>query len=331
MEEKIKVTLDSNTYNILLKDCENFLFYKGENNLNRNLFINTLINNYYEEFSALDDKFRLDVFSVIKNISDEEKEEVYHKLVKVIDKKNSSVDQSNKSVSFLFKPTKISSKAINFILNSFVKNESISSYFRRLFTSYSSKVQSEREKIIFKQNYALLCKSIDRNVKVYLSLTSGAAINEASLYTISSSKDELFNYGLFVAENGILHTVRLAKIKDVILLTNKRKILPHQEEIFNKQIKYGIQYSIKPYENEEIKVQLTPIGKEMFKRIYLYRPQCSKIEGDIYYFSCSYAQVEQYFRRFGEHAIVLSPNKIINSLKNYYYFANKAYNKIPVK
>ncbi len=331
MEEKIKVTLDSNTYNILLKDCENFLFYKGENDINRNLFINTLINNYYEEFLTINDKFRTDILNVLKNVSGNEKEEMYNKIVKLVDKRNTYFDSGKKSTSFLFKPTKLSSKSIDFILNNLVNSESISSYFRRLFTSYAYKIQPEREKIIFKQNYTLLNKSISNNLKVFISLTTGAIIKEASIYAISSSKDELFNYVLFTNDKEMHYTVRLAKIKDVTLLPIKRLISQETEEIFKKQIKYGIQYKISKCENEEIKVKLTPKGKELFKKIYLYRPHYDKIEDNIYYFSCSYAQVEQYFKRFGENAIVLSPSKIVASLKNYYYFANKVYKKISLK
>ena len=47
MLEKIKITINKNAYNILLKDCENFGFYKNETELNKNLFFNTIILNYW--------------------------------------------------------------------------------------------------------------------------------------------------------------------------------------------------------------------------------------------------------------------------------------------
>ena len=42
MLEKIKITINKNVYNTLIKDCENFGFYKNETELNKNLFFNTI-------------------------------------------------------------------------------------------------------------------------------------------------------------------------------------------------------------------------------------------------------------------------------------------------
>ena len=64
------------------------------------------------------------------------------------------------------------------------------------------------------------------------------------------------------------------------------------------------------------------------KRIYLYRPTPTKIEGDLYYFDCSYQQANQYFRRFGKTAIVVSPSKLGIALKQFYKNANKEYRDI---
>ena len=58
MLEKIKITINKNAYNILLKDCENFGFYKNETELNKNLFFNTIILNYYDHFSSNEKSFK---------------------------------------------------------------------------------------------------------------------------------------------------------------------------------------------------------------------------------------------------------------------------------
>lgn len=52
MLEKIKISVPKKTYDTLIKDCDNFDFHKNETTLNKNLFLNTLIVNYYERFSA---------------------------------------------------------------------------------------------------------------------------------------------------------------------------------------------------------------------------------------------------------------------------------------
>lgn len=324
MEEKIKITLPISTYEILLKDCENFEFIKSDRELNRNLFINTLIINFYEEFSLDEETFHDELLKSIDLIPEQLKDDTFEKIIKAIEKRSKSNDKSDKTITFSFKPTKLSSKAIEYINNVLIKYESISSYYRRLFNSYAHKPQNEREKIIFKENYNLLLKSINKNVQVCLSLKSGSIYNNVSVSSISSSKDELYNYVLIQDENKP-RTFRLAKINNVSLLSKKREISEEILSLFSRQIKYGAQYPIYTNENEIIKVRLSKTGKELFKRIYLYRPKPILIEDNIYHFNCSYDQVVHYFKRFGCDAIIISPAILTIHMKKYYHKANRKY------
>ena len=47
MEDKIKIHLTPYVYDIILKDCEAFEFYKSNGELNKNSFLSKLILNYY--------------------------------------------------------------------------------------------------------------------------------------------------------------------------------------------------------------------------------------------------------------------------------------------
>ena len=51
MEEKIRVNLSKRTYNLLMKDAENFEFFKKDGSLNKNALINRLIINYQNDYS----------------------------------------------------------------------------------------------------------------------------------------------------------------------------------------------------------------------------------------------------------------------------------------
>lgn len=327
MEEKIKVSLPKRVYDILMKDCEAFLFLKNKTELNKNLFINTLVSNFYETFSSNDEKFRDDVLMALDVVPNDYKEEAYLNLIKILDKR-AQIETKSSTKILTFKPTKLSSKAIDFIVNVLVKDESISSYFRRLFSSYASKSENEREKILFKENYMLIKKSITKDCKVCISLKNDEIIKEASIYAIDSSKEELFNYVLLQVANGQNRTIRLAKIKDVSSLNVKREISNDNSLLFEKQLKYGIQYQVGSSENEPVRIKLTKRGQLLFKKLYLYRPICELIEDNIYTFNCSYAQIVQYFKRFGKDAIVISPNSVGKQLKDHYYSANKVYKKI---
>ena len=96
----------------------------------------------------------------------------------------------------------------------------------------------------------------------------------------------------------------------------------------NKQIKYGVQYNVSKKEILPVKIKLTPQGIKLYEKIYLYRPEYDSHEGDIYTFLGPYEQILHYFKRFGDDAIILEPENLRIAMRNFYYFANKAYKLI---
>lgn len=184
--------------------------------------------------------------------------------------------------------------------------------------------QNYRELIIFKENYDLLIESIEKNKKVDLTLKNGDTITNASIYKIENAKEELFNYVLLEMNNKP-YTIRLSKIKYVSLLNTKREISNEIANIFERQIKYGVQYPFYSLNEEEVIVKMTDRGKQLFKKIYLYRPIPDKIEDNLYYFNCSHNQLTQYFKRFGYDAMIISPVHVAEYMNNYYYLASKKY------
>ena len=59
MDEKIKISLSKNTLDVLKKDCVDFKIVKENGQPNMNAFINTLIVNFYEAFSASEETFKI--------------------------------------------------------------------------------------------------------------------------------------------------------------------------------------------------------------------------------------------------------------------------------
>lgn len=326
MLDKIKITVPKNTYDILVKDCENFNFYKNENTLNKNLFLNTLIVNYYEKFTLNEESLKDDLLKIISDKVNKNQNELLEEILNIIRKKD-NLEESKKTEIINLKPTKLSEKHILFIENNLINNNSISSFYRNLFTSYSNTPQNYRELIIFKENYELLLESIEKNRKVSITLKNGDIINDASIYGVEHAKEELFNYVLLGNSNSKPKTIRLSKIKYVSLLNSKREITNELSLIFERQIKYGVQYPFYSHKEEEVVVKLTEKGKELFKRIYLYRPIPDKIKDNLYYFNCSHNQIIHYFKRFGYDAIILSPQSVSNTMYNYYYCASEKYKK----
>lgn len=205
-----------------------------------------------------------------------------------------------------------------------IKDESISSFYRRMFSAYSQLTKTEREKIIHKENYEILKKAIRKGVQVYIVLNSKDILHSSSIFAISPAKDELFNYVLvyYGKQN---YTLRLASIYSISLLSENSSIPEENRSLFERQIACAAQYPMYNTDNEPIIVQLTEKGKKLFNKIYLYRPTPVSIEGDIYTFNCSANQLLYYFERFGDSALILSPKKLGVFMRNYYYFALKKY------
>lgn len=327
MDEKIKISLSKNSLDVLKKDCVDFKIVKDNGQPNMNAFINTLIVNFYETFSASEETLHEDIKNALSIVPDYYKEKVFHDVVKVFAKKSEYTNAKKDTTTFSFKPTKISQKALLHIQHVLLQSESLSSFYRRMFLSYTQKTKNEREKIIHKENFELLQKAITRGVQVCVQLQSGVVINNLSVYSISPAKDELFNYVL-AYDNKHNTTMRLASVKTVTLLSVSSNIPEENRILFQRQIACAAQYPMYNTDNEPIKVQLTEKGKKLFEKIYLYRPTPVSIEGDVYTFNCSANQLLYYFERFGESALILSPKKLGIFMRNYYHFALKKYKTI---
>ena len=325
MLEKIKITVPKTTHDILIKDCQNFGFIKKDESLNKNLFLNTLIINYYERFSANEEEFKDKLLKAINQNLTTNQNELLDEILSIF-QKNDNIHSDNKSETINLKPTKLSEKTILFIENNLIQNNSISSFYRSLFTSYAHIPQNYRERITFKETYDTIIDSIEKERTVSLILNNNDVIKDASIYKIESSIDELFNYVLICINNS-MHTLRLSKIKYVSLLNSKREIPERSMQTFERQIKYGVQYPFYTPDDEVVIVKMTDRGKELFKKIYLYRPIPDKIEGNYYYFYCSHNQISHYFKRFGKEGIVIYPRQLAESMKKYYFMAGIKYDK----
>ena len=326
MYDKIKISLPSGVLSLLQKDCEDFLILKENGAPNMNAFINTLVMNFYEAFSADEESLHDEVERALFGVPEIYKKSAFDRVVKLMAKAACPAEEKN-SCALAFKPTKASLRAVIHIENVLSANESLSSFYRRMFTVYSQKTKTEREKIICKENYAFLTHAAEKGVQVFLSLKNGIFFQSASVYAVAPAQDELFSYVLLYS-NGKNHTIRLAKINTVSLLTEKSAIPDANRAMFDKQVLCGAQYPIYSTDYEPIKVQLTEKGKALFQKIYLYRPVPTSIEGDVYTFECSANQVLYYFERFGDNALILAPKRLGIFMRNYYYYALKKYRSI---
>ncbi len=324
MDQKIKISLSKNTLDLLKKDCEDFKIVKENGQPNMNAFINTLIVNFYESFSASEENLHQELKDALSIVPEYYKDKAFENVVKIFAKRSTYTNEKTNSTTFSFKPTKSSEKALLYVEHVLLQSESISSFYRRMFLSYAQKTKNEREKIIHKENFELLQKAIKQGTQVCLQLKKGGVMKSVSIYSISPAKDELFNYVL-LCDNQHNVTIRVASLKSVSLLSTPSRIPEENKTLFDRQIACAAQYPMYSSDNEPIKVQLTEKGKKLFEKIYLYRPTPVQIDGDVYTFDCSANQLLYYFERFGDSALILSPKKLGIFMRNYYHFALKKY------
>jgi len=327
MLEKIKISVPIRVSELLHKDAADFRIVKANGQANLNAFINSLITNYYEAFAADEEELREKISKALFGVPERYARVAFDEIIKAISSREKGGLDEGKSIAISFKPTKLSQSIIIYINNVLLKNESISSFYRRMFISYAKKTKNEREKIIHKDNYDTLQRAIKKGLQVCISLENGRVEKGMSVYAVASAKDELFNYALLFGNNKN-KTVRLAKIKTVSVLPSRSEIPLKNAEMFERQISQGAQYPIYSTDCEPIKVQLSDKGKELFNKIYLYRPTPSSIEGDVYTFECSASQLLYYFERFGAEALILSPKKLGIFMRNYYHYALKKYRSV---
>lgn len=327
MSEKIKVTIPASIHHLLMKDADSFRIVKNDGTPNLNALINRLIIHFYEAFAADEEEVRKSIEEALFQVPERYKATAYEQVLRAIARRGKGELEDEESVAISFKPTKNSESIIVYIENVLLQNESLASFYRRMFIAYARKPKNEREKIIHRNVYDLLARGAKEGLHVCLSLDSGQVYPCASIYSIDPGKDELFNYVLlFNGKRNV--TIRLAKIKTVSLLSSKSSIPDANAAMFARQVSCGAQYPIYSTDDEPIKVQLTDKGKRLFNRIYLYRPTPIAIDGDIYTFHCSANQLQFYFQRFGEEALILHPKKLGIFMMNYYYFALKKYRTI---
>ena len=325
--EKIRISVKKSVYETLIKDAASFNITKSNGEINKNEFINRLILFYYEEYTS-SNKERLEAISrSILSYTDLDKydlADLSNDILKRINNLSTIKENEEESVIVSLKPTKESETIISYIIDNLINNTSISSFFSMMFESYCSKVKSQRERIIFKDNYDKLMKAIRKERAVFVRMKNNIAPNfTGAIYTLEAS-EEMYNYCLFYIDERIV-TIRLSNIEDVKVLTDAISIPEEIIDYMDIQIDHGIQYTFNKNDLEDVVVELTEYGKKLYEKLYIFRPVYYKVEGNKYYFKGSHIQILSYFKRFGKDGIIISPEELRNKIIGYYKTAFYSY------
>ena len=142
---------------------------------------------------------------------------------------------------------------------------------------------------------------------------------------IAASKEEQCNY-LLCADNetSLPRTFRISRIR--ALYTTGEKFKPDDNTRRELQ-EIAVRNPQSATKNVEAVVRLTDRGVQKFKVILKNRPEVFRKDGNTYYFNWPKFQIEEYFKRFGKDAIIVSPEECHEDMKTFYGKALGAYRK----
>ena len=328
MSIKIKTNIPFDINRCIENDMKSFGFVKKDGNINKNKFINHLLKNYYLTFSTKENKLtkKINQFLANKNIN-KINEETISKVISLI-KEPYYNDKYNYDNSIQFIINKENEAIFNSIEKYYLKNRSLSEYFREILISYASNRQDHRELLLFPELINKLEHAINNKKRVILIFENNSSIL-LDPFSIEQTKEELYNYllGIQITKSGNREIIssKLYKVKEVIITEENIEITNNEKELLAKTIEHGAQFPISEY--IVTKLELTKRGEKLYDASYLNRPKYFKKENNVYYFDCSTSQIDFYFFKFGEDVKILSPENLKNRFSKKYYLALTRYKK----
>lgn len=324
MTEKYKIYLSEDTKTRLATDAELFEFTRENGTVNLNGFLKELIVNYFDQYRSDNEELLNNVLgelTSVKELKPKAASDLASKIIKTyITNKESG---SGKSAVITLTVSGESYEIIKIIENNLLKENSLSGYIKDMFLSYLSIPRSKREEIIFKDTYESINKAITE--RRLLSFTSRGHDHKAIVepYMIATSKEEQFSYLLCHDQRQKKNrSFRISRLSNVFISSHT---FNKDQKIEDELVRKGLRSPHSMSADIHAVVQMTERGKQMYTMIVKNRPYVTYIDGDLYHFDWPEMQLEDYFRRFGKDAVVISPSSLKSKLKNYYSRALEAY------
>lgn len=334
--EKLSIYAPKAIAMALDRDAELFEIFKRDGRtINRNRFLSQVLlgyhDSYTEELSRLADTVSEAVGDTVGNVND--RSDLVHRIVQAV---SSSMPDSRRGADFKrlsLKPTNQTECLIREILDD-LGNDNRSQYFCSMLASYCDRPSSMRERIVFKENTALLENACRQKRMVSFSTTwDKSTVHRVVPYKLVAGQDERLNYLLcFEEENRGRQTLayRLCRISRPRILSTSVTLPEYADRHLALMEQHGPQYAIN--DDERACVRLTPKGIITYQRVYLGRPAYERVEHDedrdLYYFNCSSDQLFLYFRRFGPgEAEVIAPASLRDRVIAFHAGALKMYDR----
>ena len=338
-KEKINIYVSAELKAQIQNDAMYFEIFKNNHReININRFLSLFLCGYYDRYTLENYNSHQAIIDVLKDhdLSEAEQFEVADRILKKIAIPTDEEFQSKKSVAISLKPTSETHRILNSIENVLGGRDTKSQYIRRMLISYFQKAMWQREQIIFNENYQCILESCKTGKPLLFSyIWEKNTLHKVTPYKVVSGTDGMFNYLICIetnprSGNQEVRSYRLNRIDMVSIGYASQTVSKELKMLCEKTIATAPQYAINT--NVEICVKLNDDGEKLYNRIYFGRPKYSRVEdkddGHYYYFECSEEQVFHYFRRFDNgKALVLTPDKLVQRMSDFYHTAAKAYEK----
>lgn len=331
MTEKYKIYIPEDMKSRLMNDAELFEFMKKDGSINLNAFLKELLVNYFDEYrdrkAKLLDTILTDL-GQFPSISSDDAEAIADKIINTYMKSDKYRSDRNTAITLTVSGRSLD--VMRAIENNLLTDISLSQYINDLFSSYLSIARNNREMIIFRDTFEELNKAI-RNKRIITFSTSSAdnLVFTVKPYIIAASKEEQCNYLLCSdTTHRSLHTYRVSRI--TALYTTSDCFIPDDDD-FQKLQDIARRNPSSTSRNIDAVVQLTDRGVHKFHMIVKNRPDVLRREGNTYYFSWPKRALEDYFRRFGYDALIISPEECQESMRYFYGRSLDIYTKNRLK
>ena len=331
MTEKYKIYIPEDMKSRLINDADLFEFIKKDGSVNLNAFLKELLVNYFDEYRDRKAKLLDTILSDLTeypSISQTDADAIADKIINSYMK--SEKYRSDRSTAITLTVSGRSLDVMRAIENNLLSETSLSQYINDLFSSYLSIARNDREMIIFRDTFEELNKAI-RNKRIVTFSTSSAkeAMFKVKPYIIAASREEQCNYLLCSdASRRMLHTYRISRI--TALYMTSECYIPDEDDR-QKLLEIARRNPQSTSRNIDAVVKLTDRGVHKFRMIVKNRPDVLRIEGNTYYFNWPRGPLEDYFRRFGYDALIVSPEECRESMKAFYGRSLDTYTRNRIK
>jgi hypothetical protein len=324
MTEKYKIYLSEDTKTRLANDAELFEFTRDNGTVNLNGFLKELIVNYFEQYRSDNDELLgnlVNELSSVKALRSKEASDLANRIINTYI--NNKEPQTGKSTVITLTAGGMSYEIIRIIENNLLKDNSLSGYMKDMFLSYLSIPRSKREEIIFKDTYEAINRAINENRLLSFNSRGFERKTVVEPYMIATSKEEQFSYLLCHDQRQKKNrSFRISRLTNVFITSNT---FVRDKSIENELTRKALRNPNSMSKDTHAVISMTERGKEMYKMIVKNRPYVTYIDGDLYHFDWPEQQLEDYFRRFGQDAVVVSPDSLKSKLRGYYKRALEAY------